>query len=128
MEHLADLETLPSRVCTAVAGDINKLLQDEFTGEHDPYGEPWARNAPSTVAKKGFDQPMYETGETGRETRAVALGGAGIEIRTTEKAGYNQFARDGVPARPVLPAQAELPEEWQDAIQKRISEAMKGRK
>ncbi len=26
------------------------------------FGKKWKRNAPSTIAKKGFDKPLYETG------------------------------------------------------------------
>lgn len=128
MDNLAELETVPSRVAKAFAGDVNKFLQDEFAYEHDPYERPFARNAPSTVRRKGFDQPMFETGETARETRAYPMAGAGIQLRSTEKAGYNQEARDNVPARPVLPNGPELPEAWQDALEKRIDEAMRRKK
>jgi hypothetical protein len=122
MDHLAELETVPSRVATEFAGDLNKLLQDEFSGEHDPYGEPWTRNAPSTIRKKGFDRPMYETGETMRETRAYPLAGAGVQITSTEKAGYNMEPRDpDVPARPVLPNRDELPLAWKAALEDRIA-------
>jgi hypothetical protein len=121
MDNLADLETVPSRVATEYANDLNKLLQDEFSGEHDPYGEPWARNAPSTIKKKGFDRPMFETGETMRETRAYPLPGAGVQITSTEKAGYNMFERDNVPARAVLPAREELPPAWVEALKERIA-------
>lgn len=127
-DNLGELTTVPSRVAKAFAGDVNKFLQEEFTDGVDPYGESFEGNAESTIRRKGFDQPMVETGETQRETVARPLAGAGIEIRSTEKAGYNMFARGDVPARPVLPADDELPDRWQDALEKRIDAAMRSKK
>ncbi len=62
-----------------------------------------------------------------RETRAYPMRGAGVEIRSTEKAGFNQFEGDNRPARPVLPSRADLPVEWQESIEKRFAEAVSKR-
>lgn len=132
MDNLGELSTVASRVATAVAEDINGLLAKEFVDEADPYETPWQELAESTKRRKGHDQIMYETGETARETRAYPMRGAGIEIRSTQKAGYNQFEGENRPARPVLPSRAELPDAWQDSIEKRFAEhtaaALKGKK
>lgn len=123
-ENLGELSTVPSRVAKAAAADIDAMLAEEFATSTDPYGNPWPRNAPATVAKKGVDWPMVETAETSQETGARAMAGAGIEVRSTEKAGFNQFERENAPARPVLPAGTDLPQRWQEAIQQRTSEAV----
>jgi hypothetical protein len=128
-DNLGELATVPSRVARAVAEDFNALLQDEFDQEQDPYGDDWAELAESTIRKKGHDTIMFETGETREQTRAHALQGAGIGLETTDKAGFNMFDGDDRPGRPVLPAGDELPEEWQEAIARRFSEAVaRGRK
>jgi hypothetical protein len=127
MDNLGELTTIPSRVAKAAAADINGFIQEEFDEEQDPYGDAWAPDAPSTVKKKGHDRIMFETGETKDTTMARPTAGAGIEITSTQQAGYNQFPRGDVPARPVLPSRDELPEEWQDAIQKRVDQAMANR-
>lgn len=124
MDNLGELGQVASRVTTAVAEDINGFLAVEFVAEVDPYGDPWAPNAESTVRRKGHDVIMFETGQTGRETRAFPMRGAGIEIRSTEQAGYNQFERENAPARPVLPSRADLPKLWSDAIEQRFDEAV----
>lgn len=122
--NLGELSQVASVVTTAVAEDINGFLAAEFVDEVDPYGAAWAELAESTKRKKGHDRIMYETGDTERETRAYAMRGAGIEIRSTQQAGYNQFERSNAPARPVLPSREDLPAKWRAAIDKRFEEAV----
>ena len=44
------------------AGDI--ITKDIVSGIElgGNFGKKWKRNAPSTIAQKGFDKPLYETG------------------------------------------------------------------
>lgn len=116
--NLAELVDVPSRVATAAAGRINELIQDEFASGQDPYGTAWEELAESTVQRKGGDDRiLIRTGETQAETYARPTAGAGIEVVSTEAAGFHQTGTVHMPARPVLPGDHDgLPEEWEEAI------------
>ena len=125
-DNLAELAQVPSRVAAPVAADINEELARQFAQGSDPYGQPWQKLRPSTIRKKGHDLIMIDTGETERETRAVPMQGAGIELVSTEQAQHHQTPGDhGRPARPVLPNKADLPISWQKSIEKRTEEAFR---
>lgn len=117
MDHVADLARVPSRIAKPISEKFNAEIQLEFAQGSDPYGFPWKPLAPYTIRKKGHDLIMIQTGETQKLTLAQPLGGAGIELVSTKKAGWNMDAHGNRPARPVLPHRKELPERWQAIIE-----------
>lgn len=59
--HSVDLSPIPTVIesLSRAGHEIVAILNSHFARSHG-----WAkRNAPSTVAKKGFDYPLHETGE-----------------------------------------------------------------
>ena len=76
------------------------------------FGIAFKRNAPSTIAKKGFDHPLKETGlmmDSGKMTKVKAkkgVPGAGQQAKLGpnrkrwDVAAYNDEGTDDIPARP----------------------------
>lgn len=125
MANLAELEDIPSRVATGAATRINVELRNQFLNGTDPYGTQWKPLAPYTIRKKGHDTRLVETGALARDTKAVPLRGAGIEIRSNEKGAWHQAGGPNLPRRPVLPDRADLPDAWLDAIDTETEKAFK---
>lgn len=124
--RLGELAQVPSRIAGPVAADINDALQEEFEGEHDPYGRPWAKLAESTVRRKGHDQILYETGALQNNTVARPTRGAGIEITSLPYGEYHQDGTSRMPARKILPDGANaLPPEWQESIDRNTEQAFR---
>ncbi len=121
---LAELEDIPSRIASDVAGGINELIQDQFVSGSDPYGNPWAPLLPSTVRRKGGDtRILRRTDALSSQTIARSTSGAGIEITSIEYGGYHQGPTADRVARPILPDGGELPESWQEVIEEKTSTA-----
>lgn len=112
-----ELQKVPSRVSAQAAPAIERMWRKSYRAEQDPYGRPWAKLAPSTIARKGFDTIMVETGETYKATRVRPLAGAGIALTTGHKAQWHLEATGNRPARPVLPLHG-LPAPWRERIRK----------
>ncbi len=130
MDRLEELKDVPSRAAKATALRINTFIAKQFLDGTDPYGTPWRRLAPYTIAKKGHDTKLVLTGDLARKTRAYPMQGSGIEIRSTE---IGQIHQDGTsdgrpPRRAVLPDRAELPDEWLEAIDEETEKAFKARR
>lgn len=125
MDNIAELATVPSRITSPVSDAINEEFALQFAQGSDPYGRPWANLRPSTIRKKGHDLIMIDTDETERETRAVPMRGAGIELISTEQAQHHQEPSGDRPARPVLPNGSDLPQKWQAAIEKELEIAFR---
>lgn len=122
-ETLERLARLPSKVAPFAATRINVLLDSQFANATDPYGAPLARNAPATIARKGFDHPMTETGESHGSTIAKPLPGAGISITSTQKVLWNMKPGPNRPARPMLPMRG-LPQSWKQALKDAALDAL----
>jgi hypothetical protein len=112
-----ELQKVPSRVSSQAAPAIERMWRKSYRAEQDPYGRPWAKLSPRTIAKKGFDTIMVEKGDTYKETRVRALPGAGIGLQTGYKAQWHLEATENRPARPVLPLHG-LPAPWRERIRK----------
>lgn len=112
-----ELQKVPSRVSSQAAPAIERMWRKSYRAEQDPYGRPWAKLSPRTIAKKGFDTIMVETGQTYKETRVRTLSGAGIALSTGYKAQWHLEATENRPARPVLPLHG-LPSPWRERIRK----------
>jgi hypothetical protein len=59
IEGFADLQDLGDDLTEIIGGGMH----DRCTRTTAPDGTPWARNAPGTIARKGFDDPGTDTGE-----------------------------------------------------------------
>lgn len=108
---LRELTRVPSRTSAAGAAAIEKLWRKNYRAGLDPYGNAWAPLRPSTIARKGHDRIMVETGETLHQTRAATLPGGGIALRTGHKAAWHMQPTENRPARRVMPAFG-LPKTW----------------
>lgn len=129
MARLDDLATVPSRVSKDVAEKVAKLIDDGFSSGTDPYGNAWEPLADATLAR-GRSEPALTDSSDMREAVSVKpLAGSGIQI--TSSSPYSTFHQTGtrrMPARPFLPDGGELPDEWQDAIDKSLAAAVKGKR
>lgn len=118
-DRLADLKEVPSRVAARVAPLLAAELQTEFDSGTDPYGAPWAPLAPSTLAHGRTPPPLTDTGAMRGSARVAPLRGSGIGITIDHPAAVHQAGAPSknIPARPILPAEDELPQNWQDIIE-----------
>ena len=120
-DRIADLAEVPARASKAVSFEIEGFLQEEFDAGRDPYGSAWVPLAEATLAKGRTPPPLTDTGALRDGLRVRPLRGAGIAITSDEayaaphQTGWSGPVGDG-PARPILPALSELPEEWTEAI------------
>ena len=123
---LRELARVPSRVSTKGAAAIERDWRAKYRAGQDPYGNALAPLAPSTIARKGHDTIMVETGATYAETRAKALPGGGIGLTTGYKAAWHMEATATRPARPVVPKHG-LPAKWRAKLQAITAATMKRR-
>jgi hypothetical protein len=121
---LRELAKVPALASKDGAAAIEKLWRRSYRAGQDPYGNQWAPNAPSTIARKGHGRVMQETGATLRETRATALPSAGIKLTTGHKAAWHMQATENRPARKVMPAHG-LPATWRAALKKIVEKRLK---
>ncbi len=85
---------------------------------------PWAPLAPSTLARKGVNTPLYETGALGESLDYEIVSDSEVQVGTdivSERgAPYGKYLEEGtaeMPARPYLhPAAIEITEEMLDDI------------
>jgi phage gpG-like protein len=125
-DRLAELEWIPSRIASEVAGAINESIADQFSAGHDPYGKPWAPLLPSTVRRKGGDRRILRrTDVLSSETVAKPTSGAGIEISSVDYGQFHQTGTKRMVARKILPDGAELPATWSKAIEEATERAFK---
>ena len=118
-DNLNQLAGVPSRAARDASRDIAKAIDQQFAHGLDPYGEPWAPLAESTLAKGRTPPPMTNSGAMRAGIHVRPMGGAGIEVSCdAEYLGFHQGAgspRANVPPRHVLP-EGELPDTYQRAI------------
>lgn len=124
-DRLGELATVPSRASRRIAERLSAELLSQFDRGVDPYGAPWKPLAKSTVIRKGHSTILVDTHRMELETMALPRGGAGVELVSTEVAGFHQFGTKNMPARPVLPSRAELPLAWQAIVREEIAAAYK---
>lgn len=121
---LAELGAIPSRAAAAIADDFDTFVDQCFATQTDPYGNAWDGLMPSTIERKGFATVLEETGALRAETGAFPTRGAGIEFRTRDIGFFHQGGTVNMVARKYLPDSSDgLPIEWEEAIERRLSEA-----
>jgi hypothetical protein len=96
--------------------EIFEAIDSLFTLGSDPYGKPWAQLAPATLAKGRAMPPLTDTGRM-RESLRVNVGVRSIVATVDDPAGYHQEGTRYMPARPILPNDAQgLPDAWRAAL------------
>lgn len=100
----------------------------EFKLGIDPFGRPWAPNAPSTLKRKerkgktgaGGPKVLIDTGNL-RNSFTTKVNASSVEIGTpVPYAKYHQAGTNRMPRRLLLPDAAAVPVEWQMSIIKII--------
>ncbi len=127
IDRLGELASVPSRVAKDASKRIAKLIDDQFNNGVDPYGNPWAPLMPATLKKGRRPPPLTDTRAMRDGVSVAPRAGAGVAIEID--ADYAQFHQGGtanMEARPILPAESELPDEWQDAIESSLHKAFGG--
>lgn len=124
LQRLArNLATIAAKVSPAIAERLQERVRDTYANEQDPYGNPWAPLAESTVRRKGGNSVILtRTGASQADCGARALAGAGVAVYANGAAGWHQEAHGSRPARPVLPDRG-LPPAWRDDIEAETSAA-----
>lgn len=99
-----------------------ELTRERFRTQSAPDGSPWKSLSPKTLEsrrRRGLDgvQALFATGALFASIEAVISPlSVTIEIGGTGQGGadsvaFHQFG-DGVPARPILPLDGQIPERW----------------
>lgn len=112
---LKALLVVPAKLADRGALRITKDWKMMYAAGNDAYGRPWARLAPSTLARKKGPGILRESEETFDATRAVPSAGAGIKLVTGPTAAYHQEAVGSRPARPVIPLEG-VPSRWVELL------------
>lgn len=128
MGHLADrigdLAGVASRVAAKVSDKIASAMQTEFDEGVDPYGDPWEPLAEATVDRGRTPPPLTDTATMRGTLRVAPMPRAGVQITIAHPAAPHQTGWSGPqgsgPARPILPARGELPQEWQIMIEDEV--------
>jgi hypothetical protein len=115
----------PSRASAAVAKNIAAVIEDEFAGEADPYGNAWAPHADATVERWGPHPILHLSGSMHCSVDVRPMAGAGVSVTIDHPAAPHQTGWSGPqgsgPARPILPA-GSMPQRWREAIEVPIIE------
>jgi hypothetical protein len=109
------VKQLPELVAQRAAPKIADLVESEYANGQDPYGVPWAPLAPATLKTHG-PPPLTDSGAMRTGTNVVS---AGPQIIATapDPAGYHQSGTGRMPARPILPNDADgIPQSWERAL------------
>jgi hypothetical protein len=131
--RVADLARVPSRAAGRVSTALKGLLEEEFQGEADPYGNAWKPHAPATVERWGEHPVLTLSGAMRDGVDVRPMRGAGVAITLPHPGEDHQTGWNGPqgsgPARPVLPA-GTMPARWREAIdvalQESIQDTMRG--
>jgi hypothetical protein len=121
VDRLADLAEVPSRASAEASERIAQLIEEEFAHGRDPYEDPWQELSDTTLAKGRTPPPLTDTWAMRKGIDVHPMSGAGIAVTIGEpyapphQTGWKGPQGKG-PPRPILPARAELPDEWQDMI------------
>lgn len=117
--NIGRLAAIPSRMAPAVSRELAALIQQEFNAGVDPYGRPWAKLKPSTLARGRRPPPLTNTGKMRGGITVKPMQGAGVEISfASDVPGiFHQYGTKKMAARPMLPRGA-FPATWARAIER----------
>ena len=93
----------PEPLLQVIAAALKEFTDDRFRRGVDPAGEPWAPLKPETVARKGSDTILEDTGNLRNSTFARSTGD-GVEFGTVASyAAPHHFGGRKLPRRRWLP-------------------------
>jgi phage virion morphogenesis protein len=78
---------------------VRKSVRERFETKIDPDGNPWERNQPSTIERKGFDDPLIETGFLKKSIYMQSDKDSFMVYTQTPYAIYHQVGTSHVPER-----------------------------
>lgn len=121
---LEGMKDLVPKICDESAQGIEDAIARQFIEGVDPYGEPWAPLAESTIRRKGKSTILEDTGAM-MASPVVVVTESSIEATVADPAGYHQEGGGNLPARPILPDETRgLPDSWEAAIVKAAEDVM----
>ena len=89
---------------TVAAEAVKTAIDDRFRSSTDFAGAAFAKNAPSTIKKKGSSKPLIDSGVTRASTSARVVSGTTIRFGTNQPAaGYGWFGTRRAPERNPMP-------------------------
>jgi len=126
-------ETTYKEVLTEFQETLRLGEVDAFANEREPGGTPWAELSPVTIAKKGHDIILFETGAL--QESLTNIGGTNniSEVEdmwsvfgtSDEKAAFHQFGTSRMPARPPVGTNDEAVDELAESIADHAVESLK---
>ncbi len=121
---LRELAKVPAQVARDASADITKIMRKNFASGLDPYGRAFAPLTESSI-KRGRRPPPLR--KFRRAAKATPLSGSGISIQIDHpQAGFHNTGTSRMAKRMVMPDGA-LPAAWREAIQKRLTRAIRER-
>ena len=116
------LEGLPEKIADALPAEFAPLLDEQFSTGLDPYGDPWAPLAPSTIAMGRSPPPLTDTGIM-HASASITSSGAVVTMTVDDPAGFHQTGTKHMPTREVLPSDERgLPSAYELAIRRVASD------
>lgn len=110
------LAGIPARAARPIAECLDQRVLDCYRNESDPYGNPWAPLAASTIRRKrGNSVVLYRTGRSGADCGAKPLPGSGVAVWAGGAAKHHMAPSGSRPERPVLPTRG-IPPSWKQDI------------
>lgn len=122
-DRVADLAEVPSRAAARIASELEDLIQGEFDGGEDPYGQGWESLAKATLDKGRTPPPLTDTRAMRNSLAVRPMQRAGVSITIAHPAAPHQTGWEGTqgsgPSRPILPMR-DMPPAWQTVIDEAI--------
>lgn len=101
---------------------VQQQLERQYGSGTDPYGNPWADK------KDGSGKSyLQKSGKMRQNTRAVR-GVGGIRVTAPKPAGFHQSGTKRMVSRPLVPYGSDMPQDWRQAIEGAVREAIRGRR
>ena len=112
LQRLIDAGTNPRPALLEIGEELVDSTKKRFESQSGPDGVPWERNAPSTIKRKGRDQPLTGGGTLMDQINYQLTGNDTLDVGSpTVYAAMQQFGGtksefphlwDDIPARPFI--------------------------
>jgi hypothetical protein len=118
---LRALSRVPAQAAEDASRELEAVLREQHGEEVDPYGNPWAPLAESTIKRKGGDTRILRRTDTMLDELSIRPSpGAGLTLTFgAPYAAFHQVGTKDMPARRLLPIAA-MPKTWSDAIKRAL--------
>ena len=123
---LRALSRVPAQAAEDASRELEAVLRDQHGEEVDPYGNPWAPLAESTIKRKGGDSRILRRTDRMLDELSIRPSpGAGLTLTFgAPYAAFHQVGTKDMPARRLLPIAA-MPKAWSDAIKRALDARFK---